>query len=161
MRKKGTTVEWTTKLIRQVAELRGKGYKAAEIAEMTGLSYGSVRGKLQELVAAGEVPKHCATARRYIPTDVRDRKIRTLTDHVLDWMWAHPGYIFEVSHRHYASDAPEAMFSMHSYHRDHIVRYISVDGNSYWSSIQPCTVDNLRTLLAALRRIDLEAGKDE
>lgn len=160
MRKKGTTVEWTTKLVRQVAELRGKGYKAAEIAEMTGLSYGSVRGKLQELVAAGEVPKHCATARRYTPTDVRDRKIRTLTDHVLDWVWEHPGYIFQVAYRYYVSDTPEATFSMHSFHRDGIVRYISVDGNSYWSSIQPCTEDNLRTLLAALRRIDVEAGNN-
>ena len=48
MRKKGTTVEWTTKLIGQVVELRGKGYKAAEIAEIMGLTYGSVRGKLKE-----------------------------------------------------------------------------------------------------------------
>lgn len=98
--------------------------------------------------------------KRYIPTDVRDRKIRTLTDHVLDWVWAHPGYIFKVAYRYYVSDTPEATFSMYSFHRDGMVRYISVGGNSYWSLIQPCTEDNLRTLLAALRRIDVEAGNN-
>lgn len=159
MRKKGTTVEWTTKLVRQVAELRGKGYTAAEIAEMMGLPYGAVKGKLDTLIAAGEIPKRVAP-RRYTPTDVRDRRIRTLTDHVLDWVWEHPGYIFQVAYRYYVSDTPEATFSMYSFHRDGIVRYISVDGNSYWSSIQPCTEDNLRTLLAALRRIDVEAGNN-
>lgn len=162
MRKKGTTTEWTTKLIQQVVELRGKGYKAAEIAEIMGLTYGSVRGKLQELQAEGKLSEYKrVTPRRYTPTSVRDPRIRTLTDHVLDWVWAHPGYIFKLAYRYYVSDTPEATFSMYSFHRDGMVRYISVGGNSYWSSIQPCTVDNLRTLLAALRRIDLEAGKDE
>lgn len=104
--------------------------------------------------------KRQAMLGQYTPTSVRDPRIRALTDHVLDWMWAHPGYIFEVAYRYFASDVPEAMFSMHFYNRDRIFRYISVDGNSYWSSIQPCTEDNLRTLLAALRRIDVEAGNN-
>lgn len=104
--------------------------------------------------------KRQAMLGQYTPTSVRDPRIRALTDHVLDWMWAHPGYTFEVDYRYFASDVPEAMFSMHFYNRDRIFRYISVDGNPYWSSLQPCTVDNLRTLLAALRRIDVEAGNN-
>ena len=158
MRKKGTTTEWTTKLIGQVVELRGKGYKAAEIAEIMGLTYGSVRGKLQELVAAGEVPKHCATARRYTPTDVRDQKIRTLTDHVLDWVWAHPGARFKMINLRVGDNV---FFSFHYEGEDGIYRCIGVSNNPHWSEFVLCTEDNLRTLLAALRRIDLEAGKDE
>ena len=158
MRKKGATVEWTTKLVRQVAELRGKGYKAAEIAEMTGLSYGSVRGKLQELVAAGEVPKHCATARRYIPTGVRDRKIRTLVDHVLDWVRAHPGTRFKMINDRARGGEKYVVFYREG--KDGVFRYVGINGDPMWSESAPCTEDNLRTLLAPLRRIDVEAGNN-
>lgn len=157
MRKKGTTTEWTTKLVRQVAELRGKGYTATEIAEMTGLPYGAVKGKLDTLIAAGEIPKRVAP-RRYTPTDVRDRKIRTLTDHVLDWVWEHPGARFKMINLRVGDNI---FFSFHYEGEDGIYRCIGVGNNPHWSAFVLCTADNLRTLLAALRRIDLEAGKDE
>lgn len=157
MRKKGTTVEWTTKLVRQVAELRGKGYTATEIAEMMGLPYGAVKGKLDTLIAAGEIPKRVAP-RRYTPTDVRDRKIRTLTDHVLDWVWVHPGARFKVIRLRTICD--EKWFMFHYEGEDGIHRCIGVGNNPHWSEFVLCTEDNLRTLLAALRRIDVEAGNN-
>lgn len=159
MRKKGTTVEWTTKLVRQVAELRGKGYTATEIAEMTGLPYGAVKGKLDTLLAAGEIPKRVAP-RRYTPTDVRDQRIRTLTDHVLDWVWVHPGYEFSIDYRYYMDGSISRVFTMYSFHHDRGVRYIAVGDNPDWSILRECTANNLRTLLAALRRIDVEAGNN-
>lgn len=157
MRKKGTTVEWTTKLVRQVAELRGKGYTATEIAEMTGLPYGAVKGKLDTLLAAGEIPKRVAP-RRYTPTDVRDRKIRTLTDHVLDWVWEHPGARFKMINLRVGDNI---FFSFHYEGEDGIYRCIGVGNNPHWSAFVLCTADNLRTLLAALRRIDVEAGNND
>lgn len=161
MRKKGTTTEWTTKLIGQVVELRGKGYKAAEIAEIMGLTYGSVRGKLQELQAEGKLSEYKrVTPRRYTPADVRDRKIRTLTDHVLDWVWVHPGYEFSIDYRYYMDGSISQVFTMYSFHHDRGVRYIAVGDNPDWSILRECTANNLRTLLAALRRIDLEAGNN-
>lgn len=153
MRKRGRPTEWTTKQIQQVADLRGRGYKAAEIAEVTGLPYGSVRGKLQELVAAGKIPKHCVTPRRYTPTDVRDQKIRALTDHVLDWVWAHPGAHFKVSHQRADGDK---WFTFRYEGAGRQLRRVGINGTPHWSEFALCTVDNLRTLLAALRRIDLE-----
>lgn len=159
MRKKGTTTEWTTKLIGQVVELRGKGYKAAEIAEIMGLTYGSVRGKLQELQAEGKLSEYKrVTPRRYTPADVRDRKIRTLTDHVLDWVWAHPGARFKVINRR--TIGGEQWFMFHCEDKDGIFRCVGVGDNPVWSEFAPCTEDNLRTLLTALRRIDLEAGNN-
>lgn len=89
-------------MIQQVIDLRSKGYKAAEIAEAMGLSYGAVRGELQVLQAVGRLSE-----------------------------------------------------------RKRVTRYIPAEGDPNWSVQQPCTEDNLRTLLAALRRIDLEAGNDE
>lgn len=157
MRKKGTTVEWTTKLVRQVAELRGKGYTATEIAEMMGLPYGAVKGKLDTLIAAGEIPKRVAP-RRYTPTDVRDRKIRTLTDHILDWVWAHPGARFKMINLRVGDNV---FFSFHYEGEDGIYRCIGVSNNPHWSEFVLCTADNLRTLLAALRRIDAEAGNND
>lgn len=156
MRKKGTTVEWTTKLVRQVAELRGKGYTATEIAEMMGLPYGAVKGKLDTLIAAGEIPKRVAP-RRYTPTDVRDRKIRTLTDHILDWVWAHPGARFKMINLRVGDNV---FFSFHYEGEDGIYRCIGVSNNPHWSEFVLCTEDNLRTLLAVLRRIDVEAGNN-
>lgn len=157
MRKKGTTVEWTTKLVRQVAELRGKGYTATEIAEMMGLPYGAVKGKLDTLIAAGEIPKRVAP-RRYTPTDVRDRKIRTLTDHVLDWVWVHPGTRFKMINDR--ARGGEKYFVFYCEGKDGVFRYVGIDGDPMWSESAPCTEDNLRTLLAALRRIDVEAGNN-
>lgn len=156
MRKKGTTVEWTTKLVRQVAELRGKGYTATEIAEMMGLPYGAVKGKLDTLIAAGEIPKRVAP-RRYTPTDVRGPKIRALTDHVLDWVWAHPGARFKMINLRVGDNV---FFSFHYEGEDGIYRCIGVSNNPHWSEFVLCTEDNLRTLLAVLRRIDVEAGNN-
>lgn len=157
MRKKGTTTEWTTKLVRQVAELRGKGYTATEIAEMMGLPYGAVKGKLDTLIAAGEIPKRVAP-RRYTPTDVRDQKIRTLTDHVLDWVWEHPGTRFKMINDR--ARGGEKYFVFYCEGKDGVFRYVGIDGDPMWSESAPCTEDNLRTLLTALRRIDLEAGNN-
>lgn len=158
MRKKGTTTEWTTKLIGQVVELRSKGYKAAEIAEIMGLTYGSVRGKLQELQAEGKLSEYKrVTSRRYTPADVRDRKIRTLTDHVLDWVWEHPGARFKMINLRVGDNI---FFSFHYEGEDGIYRCIGVGNNPHWSAFVLCTADNLRTLLAALRRIDVEAGNN-
>lgn len=157
MRKKGTTVEWTTKLIGQVVELRGKGYTATEIAEMMGLPYGAVKGKLDTLIAAGEIPKRVAP-RRYTPTDVRDRKIRTLTDHVLDWVWEHPGARFKMINDR--ARGGEKYFVFYREGKDGVFRYVGINGDPMWSESAPCTEDNLRTLLTALRRIDVEAGNN-
>ena len=159
MRKKGTTTEWTTKLIGQVVELRGKGYKEAEIAEIMGLTYGSVRGKLQELQAEGKLSEYKrVTPRRYTPADVRDRKIRTLTDHVLDWVWEHPGTRFKMVNDR--ARGGEKYFVFYCEGKDGVFRYVGIDGDPMWSESAPCTEDNLRTLLTALRRIDLEAGNN-
>lgn len=98
---------------------------------------------------------------QYTPTSVRDQKIRTLTDHVLDWVWTHPGYEFHIDHRYYMDGSISQVFSMYSFHFNQGVRYIAVGDDPNWSVMQKCTVNNLRTLLAALRRIDLEAGNDE
>ncbi len=105
--------------------------------------------------------KRWAMLGQYAPTSVRDQKIRALTDHVLDWVWVHPGYEFNIAYRYYMDGSISPVFSMHAFYRDQLVRYIPAEGDPNWSVQQPCTEDNLRTLLAVLRRIDLEAGKDE
>lgn len=156
MRKKGPTIKWTTKQSQQVAELRGKGYTATEIAEMMGLPYGAVKGKLDVLLAAGEIPKRVAP-RRYTPASVRDPKIRTLTDHVLDWVWAHPGARFKMINDRARSG--EKYFVFYCEGEDGIFRYVGIDRDPIWSESALCTEDNLRKLLAGLRRIDVEAGK--
>ena len=118
-----------------------------------------MRGKLQELQAEGKLSEYKrVTPRRYTPADVRDRKIRTLTDHVLDWVWEHPGTRFKMINDR--ARGGEKYFVFYCEGEDGVFRYVGIDGDPMWSESAPCTEDNLRTLLTALRRIDLEAGNN-
>ena len=85
--------------------------------------------------------------RRKLPEGTMSDKVRELMNRALDWVWAHPGTHFEV---HHVWTDLDRYFEWYCMDEDGAVRCAEFGGNKYWSKFQPCTEENLETLLAIL-----------
>ena len=146
-------VEWTSKMVQQVIELREKGLSSREISRVMGISVGSVRSRVQHLIESGGIKelKRNVSGVKYVNRGAMDSAVRRLIGHVQDWLWTHPDAEFALR------VTPEGRyFSMTFYDDDSGVRYARVGDDKYWSQFRPCTEENLRILLAVLRAIEKE-----
>ncbi len=143
---------WTTKEINQVIRLRKAGCTTPEVAAMLGIPESRAKGILSVLVAQGKIPRMDELpAPRYFPEAV-DHRTRLLINRVMDWVWAHPGTHFKVSHQRADDDV---WFTFRREDKDGILRNVGIGNNYHWSDA-PCTVENLQKLIAALKLIDME-----
>ena len=143
---------WTTKEINQVIRLRKAGCTTPEVAAMLGIPESRAKGYISVLVAQGKIP--CIDelpAPRYFPEAV-DRKTRLLINHVMDWVWVHPGTHFKISHQR-ADDSK--WFTFRREDKGGILRDVGIGNNYHWSDA-PCTAENLQKLIAMLKLIDTE-----
>ncbi len=143
---------WTTKEINQVIRLRNAGCTTPEVAAMLDIPESRAKGILSVLVAQGKIPRmEELPAPRYFPEAV-DHRIRLLINRVMDWVWAHPGTHFKVSHQR-ADNSKWFVFRCED--KDGILRNVGIGNNHHWSDA-PCTVENLQKLIVMLKLIDAE-----
>ena len=120
---------------------------------MLGIPESRAKGILSVLVTQGKIPRmEELPAPRHFPEAV-DHRVRLLINRVMDWVWAHPGTHFKVSHQRVDDGA---WFTFRYEGEDGKLRYIGVNGNPHWSEFAPCTVNSLQRLIAMLKLIDAE-----
>lgn len=118
---------------------------------MLGIPESRAKGYISVLVAQGKIPRMDELpAPRYFPEAV-DHRIRLLINRVMDWVWAHPRTEFEIT-----AGNCERYFRMTFYDNDNHASYVQIGNDKYWSQIRYCNVENLQTLIAALKLIDAE-----
>lgn len=143
---------WTTKEINQVIRLRKAGCTTPEVAAMLGIPESRAKGILSVLVTQGKIPRiDELPAPRYFPEAV-DHRVRLLINRVMDWVWAHPGTHFKISHQR-VDDC--AWFTFRREDKDGILRNVGIGNNYHWADA-PCTAENLQRLIAILKLIDAE-----